>query len=144
MADGKKTKGRSPQAKTRELLERAGFRVDVCERRVWSHVTKDLFGMFDLVALKPSVLAGVQVTSWDHHADRLKKVILSADIEAWLRSGSEAWIVSWKGEAFKSERVALRGNGIVAEPLVWTARGFAEASSGRGLRGENASEVRER
>ena len=50
-----------------------GWMADVCERR-YGGKSHDLFGMLDLVAVRPGQTAGVQVTTHDHVSNRLHKM----------------------------------------------------------------------
>ena len=71
-----------------------GWPVDDVERRVTSRVKKDLFGMFDLLAITPGGFLGIQVTTGSNHAARVKKIRASEFYDAWKRHGTaEVW--SW-------------------------------------------------
>ena len=55
-------KGNRIQRKCIELLEDEGFLVDKVEKTGKFQKQKDLFGLFDLIAIKPDVVRLVQVT----------------------------------------------------------------------------------
>jgi len=60
---------------SKEYLERQGYTVDIVERQIpHSFIKKDLFGMFDLIALKGSITYGIQVTSKSNMSKRVKKI----------------------------------------------------------------------
>ena len=87
---------RSPTQRSLKLLREQGWVVDIVERRV-GPVTKDLFGIFDLVAVHPEegyVLA-VQTTTSSHFASRRKKMEGSPHLDTWLRTGSVAELHGW-------------------------------------------------
>lgn len=60
------------------ILRDEGWLVDVCERWVPSgsigQVRRDLFGMLDLVAVRGTETLGVQTTSHDNVASRIRKM----------------------------------------------------------------------
>ncbi len=71
--------------------------VDVCERRK-GPVAVDLFGMFDLIAITPQATIGVQVTSGDHHADRVKRVLENPGFGLWKAESAlrRVLVLSWR------------------------------------------------
>jgi hypothetical protein len=113
---------RSPTALTLDHLRRHGFTVDIAERWVpRANIRRDLFGLFDLVALdsrEPGIV-GVQVTTVGHMADRLRKIQARPELALWLRCGGRAWVVGWKkqGGRWRVKIVAVRTGDLEAVPL---------------------------
>jgi hypothetical protein len=80
------------------LLRREGYLVDVVERRVpFTFVTKDLFGIFDAVAISKEHVGvlGVQVTSAANRADRRQKLTASPALGVWCAAGNRAELHAW-------------------------------------------------
>ncbi|SRR6266849_4954725 len=88
----------SPTALTLRRLRAAGYTAVIAERR--NHhagITQDLYGWQDVQAIradKPGVLA-VQVTSEDHAADRLAKLLAAPSVRTWLQAGNRAVVHGW-------------------------------------------------
>jgi hypothetical protein len=83
--------------KTMRLLEEQGYKVGIVERvipRVF--IRKDLFGIVDLIAIRPGEIVGVQSTSWNQRLDHLQTLRSSANTVPWLESGAKLLLVSWK------------------------------------------------
>lgn len=89
----------TPNARTKRYYEKLGFKVWIVE--YWSPFPKpwgkrhDLFGIFDLVVLKPGEIWGVQATTNTHTADRIAKIKASPAYKAWLDSGGKIAVVGW-------------------------------------------------
>lgn len=82
-------KGRTAQRRCRELLEKEGWTVGYCGKT--SRWTKDLFGLFDIVAIKQGEMRFIQVTCNTPHTHLLfaefqKKYCLwdQARVEQWV------------------------------------------------------------
>lgn len=99
---------------TLRYLREQGLMVDKCEcfnpyagkfgKR------KDLFGIFDLIALAPDEIIGVQSTSGNCHSQHRKK-ILEEEIEnaiAWQKAGGKIWLLSWSKKLLKRGGKARR------------------------------------
>ncbi len=103
----KRKKTKSPTARTMEWLRKMGYRCAVVEKRLpRGFVTVDLFGVFDIVAMKkdsPGILA-IQVTSGSNHAARKDKVLASADAALWADCGGRIWVMSWRLAGMKGAR----------------------------------------
>jgi hypothetical protein len=93
------SKTMSPTGRTLNLLRAEGFEVDVVERRLpHCHIAVDLFGMFDLIAVRSDTLGtlGIQATSASNHAQRVKKLLMNPVLPVWLGSGNRAEVISWR------------------------------------------------
>ena len=93
-----------PTERTLKWLRKMGYTCEVVEKRLpRSFITKDLFGVLDIVAIKPGELGvlGLQVTSSAHVADRVKKVTDEPRATLWCACGNWIWVVGWglKGSA---------------------------------------------
>ena len=82
--------------------------MDTCERFIpGANIRKDLFGVFDLVAIHPAVIGvlGVQVTSRANAASRREKMRASKLMALWLGCGNYAELHHWKLEGERGKRV---------------------------------------
>ncbi len=86
----------SPNARSKSLLESDGFLVDIVQQRVTRLLTRDLFGIFDLVAVREGVTLAVQATTSDHAADRRRKVLASPALAAVRSAGWTIEVHSWR------------------------------------------------
>lgn len=103
--------GQSPTSRSMERLRRGGYTVDKVEQRVVKFVTRDLFGIIDLLAMRAGELLAVQVTSSDHLATRITKCLAAEELRIWL---------SIQGARFECWGWALRG--ARGERKLWTLR----------------------
>lgn len=87
-------------------LRAEGYSVAVVER--YNSFTKqknDLFGMFDLLAIRGPETIGVQVTSGDHHAERVQKIRDAAVFSWWLQGGTrQALVMSYAKQGARGAR----------------------------------------
>lgn len=121
----------SPTARSLEYARELGYEPWIVERRK-GPVLVDLYGFLDILLL-PKVdaqqaarsgsrrLVGLQVTTGDHHADRLAKMHASPFLEAWLASGCEAWLWSWSMKGKKGNRKLWTLRAEVVTPLALPA-----------------------
>ena len=74
-----------------------GFTVEKVEHyNAWSHRYNDLFGVFDLLAIRENEgIIGVQVTTRDHLANRITKILDSHAAELWTRVGGRIVAHGW-------------------------------------------------
>jgi hypothetical protein len=107
----------SPTELSLRLLRGEGWTVDVCERWVpmgSGKVRKDLFGLVDLVAVRPGQTMGVQTTSSTNYHSRLNKLIDAEHLPAVLALRAAGWTIvihGWRkttraGHACQHGRVA--------------------------------------
>jgi hypothetical protein len=87
----------SPTARTLEALRRDGWTAQVVESWIPRlNVRRDLFGVGDVLAVKPGdppLL--LQCTSGSHHAHRVGKSRQEPRLRAWLASGATFEVWSW-------------------------------------------------
>jgi hypothetical protein len=75
----------SPTARSLDLLRRQGWTAGVVERHIQQiHVTIDLFGFIDLLALRDTSCLAVQATSRSNLAARVKKSAAAEHLPKWL------------------------------------------------------------
>jgi hypothetical protein len=91
----------SPTARTLKYLREQGAAAAVVERyNAYSRQRHDLFGVFDIVALRDERIVGIQCTSGSNHADRVKKLIgdpeCAAQVRRWLAAKGEVEVWSWR------------------------------------------------
>ena len=108
---------RSPLALSLRLLKADGYVSGIVERRIGppgETVLSDLFGVFDLVAIRrntPGVLA-VQTTSGSNVASRATKVLSSDEAKLWLSCENRIELHGWR------KRKRVRGG----RARLWVAR----------------------
>jgi len=93
--------GSSPTQRTLKQLREAGYVCDVAERRLpipGRHVTVDLFGFIDVVALSAGCIIGIQCTTGSNAAARVKKIVVDCadDATAWLRANGVIEVWGWR------------------------------------------------
>jgi hypothetical protein len=79
----------SPTQRTLAHLRKDGWRVQVVEH--WNAFARrriDLFGVIDLVAVRPGETLGVQATSGANVSARVSKSRESEGLRAWLEAGN--------------------------------------------------------
>jgi len=79
-------------------LEDLGYTVDVVERWIpgaHGRVRKDLFGIFDLVAIRAGETLGVQTTSRVNLPARLRKIERSQHLPGLLDAGWRVVVHGW-------------------------------------------------
>ena len=89
----------SPMQLTKQLLKSEGWTFDVTERwNSFAHIRQDLFGFGDLIGVKQEELGATifQVTTGDHHAERVKKIRANENAGQWLKSGNRIKVISWR------------------------------------------------
>lgn len=85
----------SPNTRSLEEMERRGYMVDIVERRV-GPITKDLFGIADLVAVGPDIVA-IQATTSSHVSNRVHKIARAEGVLAVLRkAGIRVVVHGWR------------------------------------------------
>ena len=88
----------SPTARSLQYLRDCGHVAAVVER--WlphANVRKDLFGIIDVVAVRPQEqgVLGVQATSLPNVGTRLAKAQSLPELRIWLRSGNRFAVHGW-------------------------------------------------
>lgn len=100
--------GKSLTVRTKEWLEENGYTVhDTVEQYIhFAKRKKDLFGMFDVLAVGKGETVAVQVTSYSHVAERVKKIEGKPDILKELREAK--WKMLVHGWHKKKGRFVVR------------------------------------
>lgn len=100
----------SPAARSTALLKAEGYAVDTVERWIpGARIRRDLFGLFDLLAIREGSTLAVQVTTGDHLADRRRKVLASPLLERVQAAGWRIELHGWakRGNRWRCRREAL-------------------------------------
>jgi hypothetical protein len=101
----KRSKGKSPTARSLELLRERGYRCEVVERRIpHSFITKDLFGFIDIIAIKGGETLAVQTTSGDNVSHRAEKIAESETVGDVREAGWRIHIHGWRKGGKQGER----------------------------------------
>ena len=86
----------TPCARTMAALRGAGWTVERVEHwNPYAHVTLDLFGFADLLALAAGRILAVQVTTADHGANRRAKILAEHRARAWVQAGGSVELRTW-------------------------------------------------
>jgi len=97
---------KSPVSRTKELLEKLGFKTGTVERWIPYSMDdprrkfrpgekSDLFGIIDMIAIRPGQCVGVQICGTDFAA-HVRKISASEYTRPWLESGSDLWLIGWR------------------------------------------------
>ena len=88
----------TPTQRSLKLLRDRGYMVAIVEK--WNHYVKvrqDLFGIFDLLAIRGDETVGVQTTSGSNVAARIAKITESDSAKLWNKSPNRKIIVhGWR------------------------------------------------
>jgi len=86
----------SPTARSLQMLREQGYLVDIVERRLpGCAVTKDLFGIADLLCLRGEEIVAVQCTSRSHVSARQRKIAEAPTLPAVRKAGIRVLIHGW-------------------------------------------------
>lgn len=97
--------------RSKKLLEGEGYMVDVVERWIPNTmIRKDLFGIFDLLAVKDQETLAIQVTSTSNVASRRTKMQEST---AYNRVVFAGWGIELHGWSKKNGRFELKRERMV-------------------------------
>lgn len=95
-----------PTQRTLAELKELGFMAQVVEK--WNphaKVRQDLFGVIDVLAVKPGVgIVGVQACAGASHAARRAKMLAEPRLRTWLLSGGRAEVWSWAKQGARGKR----------------------------------------
>ena len=86
----------TPTQRSLALLRERGYLTAVVER--WNphaKIRQDLYGVADLIAVRPLEVMFVQTTSGDHVAERIAKVKAHANYERIIESGILFFVHGW-------------------------------------------------
>jgi hypothetical protein len=102
-------RGRENTSHSVDHLRALGYHVEFVERWIPGDIRsgfcggpgikKDLFGIMDLLAVRPGEVLGVQVGSLNGHAAHRVKILGEARTWDWIASGSRLMIHSWDAVA---------------------------------------------
>jgi hypothetical protein len=108
----------SPTQRTLKKLRDEGWTVAIVEKTLpRCFIKQDLFGIIDILAIKPGRILGVQATADSHHKNRVNKATAEPRLQTWLEAGGEFEVWSWGQKGPKGKR------------KVWTPRIEALTSS---------------
>jgi hypothetical protein len=86
----------SQNARTIALYESKGYKCDIFESyNSFSRRKKDLFGIFDIVAIGNGETLGIQLTSKSNMSSRIKKITDSDFFTEIVRSGWRIIVIGW-------------------------------------------------
>lgn len=100
----RKSKGKSPTARSLEHWRAQGYLCDVVERRVpHCFTTRDAFGFIDILCVKGEDIVGVQTTSSGNLAARVDKITshenyplvvkaMRVVVEGWRKNAKGRWV----------------------------------------------------
>ena len=97
----------TPTARTMAELRKHGWTCQIVERwNSFTHHRVDLFGVIDVVAVKPDArgVFGVQATATSCISSRMKKCADSAELRVWLAAGNRFAVVGWSKRGARGKR----------------------------------------
>lgn len=111
----------TPKARTRKHYEDLGFRVADGEQIIrlpsGRVIRRDLFGMFDLLAIDGDRTIGIQATSGSNIAARVKKLEEHPDLALWCAAlGREAVVMGWRKGGGRGKRKTWIGRIVGVTP----------------------------
>jgi len=87
----------SPLQRSKKALEKEGFTVAIVERwNPFAKVRQDLFGIIDLLCVKPGITRGVQVTTMSNKSSHVEKMTAHQNLKTLLAAGWEIHLHSWR------------------------------------------------
>ncbi len=107
MSEKKKRKRSSFTQMALDELAKEGWHADVCERRLTSRVTKDLFGMFDILAFRMHKTMGLQITNYGNHGNHVTAMCKNPLLIEWL-AGRERIVGVWSFRKNKAKEWVIR------------------------------------
>ena len=96
-----------PTQRSLDYLRKAGYTVAIAEK--FNHFIKirqDLFGWIDICAIHPEKpgVTGIQTTTTDHLAERIKKAKALDSLKVWLQAGNTAEFHGWAKRGARGKR----------------------------------------
>ena len=86
----------SQNARTVALLASRGYKCDICESyNAFTRRKKDLFHIFDILAIGNGETIGVQITSKSNMSSRIKKISESEYLPELIRSKWRILVIGW-------------------------------------------------
>lgn len=86
----------TPTQRSKKYLENQGYTVAITERwNAFAKIRQDLFGIIDLLAIKPGEVLGVQTTSGSNVSARLQKIKAAPVHKTILASGIKIVVHGW-------------------------------------------------
>jgi hypothetical protein len=90
----------TPTQRSTQHLRGLGYLVEKVEQRVpHTNTTRDLFGIVDLLAIRPGEVLGVQVTSGSNVAARVRKIADHPNTPAVREAGIGIVVQGWRKNA---------------------------------------------
>jgi len=87
----------SPTVRSLTKLRKDGYVAEVVEKfNSFTKTRKDLWGIIDILAIRRDEVLGVQTTSADHIAHRVKKIADSEHIGAIREAGIRVVVHGWR------------------------------------------------
>lgn len=106
----------SPTARSLQVLRQLGYTAGIVEKwNAFAKIRIDLFGIIDIVAIKPNEILGVQATTGSNHSSHVKKALGSSNLALWRASGGRFEIWSWakQGKRGEFKRWELRRDNLM-------------------------------
>ena len=86
----------SQNVRTVALMESRGYKCDVVESyNAFTRRKKDLFSIFDILAIGNGETVGIQITSKSNMSSRIKKISESEFLPELVRSGWRLVVIGW-------------------------------------------------
>jgi hypothetical protein len=111
----------TPTSRTLGFLRKLGYVVQTVERYLpHARVRQDLFGVGDVLAIRPGEIVLVQTTSGSNLSARRTKALAEPRLRTWLEAGGKFVLHGWskKGPAGKRKLWACRAEEITLAGLL--------------------------
>ncbi len=108
----------SPTARSLKYYRDQGFMAAVVEKWIQArHIRMDLFGVFDLLIVKPNEFWGVQCSTMSHIPERIRKMKDSALFSQWILFGGKAAVLGWAKQGARGKRKIWTSKEQVYNPV---------------------------
>jgi hypothetical protein len=106
----------SPTQRSKGLLEENGYLVAIVEHwNPWAKVRQDLYGIADLLAVRPNETVAIQTTTYPHMMERVEKILASPNRVRLLDAGWHIIVHGWKAPNKSTRTWTLRSIDIGAQ-----------------------------
>lgn len=95
----------TPTQRSLKALRNDGYEVQVVEQTLpRTFIKRDLYGVIDILAIRPGEILGVQTTSGSNLSARLAKARAEPRLAAWLAAGGKFVVHGWAKRGKRGER----------------------------------------
>lgn len=85
----------SPTERTLKALRADGWLADIVERRITRTLTKDMFGIADVIAVRGQEILAIQCTDRTNVSHRIRKIEQNENADAVRKAGIRIEVWGW-------------------------------------------------